>query len=518
MSSTNEDSFQKTDSLEFQNENKMSLFKIPCKKVINILNEIKEFLINIPDSDIMLNKINFIINLLSYQNSKNLIGQNEFSDDEIKFNRKFKDLFNKKHNKNIKINKKVKFKIDCKKINCQNKSNLIKRSYSERENKSILKKNLIKNPTENNIKDIEKVYTLTNNSSIFKKIYNEINYDINNILSKEFNIHEFKDIVGYNKVLPLIGKKIFQQLSLNKIINVNKLESFLNTISKNYNCNVYYHNAIHASDVANNILIYNINSNIKEKLILNNYDILSMIIASLGHDISHPGLNANYLINNSHPLAIIYNDISPLENFHISTLFKLMNNPKNNILDNIKNDDYRLIRKRIIGQILATDMVNHSKVFDSVKNKISNEKNKVLISKDNKNLFNEQQTYLDFILHAADISHNAKKFNISIKWVDLLYNELWEQGDKEKSLNIPISFLCDRENLNIPKSQIYFINTFIKPTFNVLIELFPSLNYLSININNNINDWTKLYEKKRKTGFSQEKNHKKSQSNKLCVN
>ena len=475
MSSTNEDSFQKTDSLEFQNENKMSLFKIPCKKVINILNEIKEFLINIPDSDIMLNKINFIINLLSYQNSKNLIGQNEFSDDEIKFNRKFKDLFNKKHNKNIKINKKVKFKIDCKKINCQNKSNLIKRSYSERENKSILKKNLIKNPTENNIKDIEKVYTLTNNSSIFKKIYNEI-------------------------------------------INVNKLESFLNTISKNYNCNVYYHNAIHASDVANNILIYNINSNIKEKLILNNYDILSMIIASLGHDISHPGLNANYLINNSHPLAIIYNDISPLENFHISTLFKLMNNPKNNILDNIKNDDYRLIRKRIIGQILATDMVNHSKVFDSVKNKISNEKNKVLISKDNKNLFNEQQTYLDFILHAADISHNAKKFNISIKWVELLYNELWEQGDKEKSLNIPISFLCDREHLDIPKSQIYFINTFIKPTFNVLIELFPSLNYLSVNINNNINDWTKLYEKKRKTGFSQEKNHKKSQSNKLCVN
>ncbi len=517
MSSTNEDSFQKSDSLEILNEDEMDFVKIPCIKVIKILNEVKELLFNIPDSDNMLNKITFIINLLSNQNSKNITDKNEFSDNDINFNRKFKDLRNKNYDKNIKT-KKVKFRIECKKINCQNKTTLIKRSQSERENKPIHKKNLIKNPTENNIKDIEKVYTLNNNSSLFKKLNNEINYDINNILSKDFNIHEFKEIVGYSKVLPLIGKKIFQQLSLNKIINVNKLESFLNTISKNYNCNVYYHNAIHASDVANNILIYNMNSNIKEKLILNNYDILSMIIASLGHDISHPGLNANYLINNSHPLAIIYNDISPLENFHISTLFKLMNNPKNDILDNIKNDDYRLIRKRIISQILATDMANHTKVYDLVKNKISNQKNKVLISKDNKNLFNEQQTYLDFILHAADISHNAKKFNISIKWVELLYNELWEQGDKEKSLNIPISFLCDREHLDIPKSQIYFINTFIKPTFNVLIELFPSLNYLSVNINNNINDWTKLYEKKRKTGFSQEKNHKKSQSNKLCVN
>lgn len=513
MSSTNEDSFQKNDSLELINEDEMDFIKIPCKKMIKILNEIKEYLINIPDSDIMINKISYIMNIFSYQNTKNMRSQEKFSNqDDIKINRKLKYMFIKNHRKTNKSNKKVKFRIECKKISYQNHNFFSKRSFSEREKKFTEKKDLIKNTSEFNKNDIEKVYTLNNNSSIIKKLYNELNYDINKIFSKDFNIHEFKEIVGYNKVLPIIGKKIFQQLSLNKIININKLESFLNTISKNYNSNVYYHNSIHASDVANNILIYNINSNIKEKLLLNNYDILSMIIASLGHDLSHPGLNANYLINNSHPLAILYNDISPLENFHISTLFKLMNNPKNNILDNIKKDDYRLIRKRIINQILSTDMVNHSKVFDSVKNKISNQKNKVLISKDNKNLFNEQQSYLDYILHAADISHNAKKFNISIKWVELLYNELWEQGDKEKSLNIPISFLCDREHLDIPKSQIYFINTIIKPTFNLLVELFPSLNYLSVNINNNINEWTKLYEKKRKTGFSQEKKDKKSSS------
>ena len=63
MSSTNEDSFQKNDSLELINEDEMDFIKIPCKKMIKILNEIKEYLINIPDSDIMINKIIFLIKI-----------------------------------------------------------------------------------------------------------------------------------------------------------------------------------------------------------------------------------------------------------------------------------------------------------------------------------------------------------------------------------------------------------------------------------------------------------------------
>ena len=118
----------------------------------------------------------------------------------------------------------------------------------------------------------------------------EKNFQINKILKPNFNIHELREIIGYNNTLPLIGKIIFHFFNLNeKIININKLDSFFQQISNKYNQNVLYHNAIHASDVTQNIATFIINSNFEEKAYTNLNDILSLFIASLGHDIGHPG-------------------------------------------------------------------------------------------------------------------------------------------------------------------------------------------------------------------------------------
>merc|ERR1712154_42322 len=50
--------------------------------------------------------------------------------------------------------------------------------------------------------------------------------------------------------------------------------------------------------------------------------------------------------------------------------------------------------------------------------------------------------------------------------VDRLMNEFFNQGDKERELNIsPISFLCDRFKVNIHSGQVGFINFVIRPWF-----------------------------------------------------
>jgi hypothetical protein len=64
----------------------------------------------------------------------------------------------------------------------------------------------------------------------------------------------------------------------------------------------------------------------------------------------------------------------------------------------------------------------------------------------------------------------------------------------ERSLNIPISMFCDRNNSNIPKAQIGFIKGIILPTFDVLVNFFPSLSYLINNIDDNLSNWGKLAE------------------------
>ena len=431
------------------------------------------------------NAINKIKKIKSNPNILNILGDTFQKDRNLKTNLKeIKSINNIKLNANKEI------------LNFPNKK---KKNYRHQSTtKEIEKINLspLKNFSQiSNLLELEKKLTQTN-------------FPINSIMKPNFNIHELKNIIGYNNVLPLIGKIIFHFFSLNeKIININKLDNFLQSISKHYNQNVLYHNSIHAADVTQNIAFFINNSNFEEKIYTNINDILSLLTASLGHDLGHPGLNTNYLINSYDEKTLIYNDISPLENYHSSLLFKIIRKDSCNIFDKFSDFDFRTLRKRIICEILSTDMKIHSKVLSVIKSKLINNPNKILISKDSKNIFEEQQSIFNFIVHCADISHNAKSFDISLKWVKLLSLELWKQGDKEKEKNLPISFLCDRNNYDIPKSQIGFIKGFIIPTFDVLTEIFPSLLFLKNNAFNNLKIWENLSKDNRKKGWSLDKSN-----------
>ena len=177
------------------------------------------------------------------------------------------------------------------------------------------------------------------------------------------------------------------------------------------------------------------------------------------------------------------------------------------------------MRKRMINQILATDMANHGEVMSLIRTKIKlfkeveEEENKktetfMLLSGNEKTKFDEQQVLLNYLIHMADLGHNCKKFEISKQWIKLLCEEFWIQGDKEKELRIPVSFLCDRDKIDVPASQVNFLRGFIISSFDSLVEMFPKLKYNIINANNNIKKWQKLLEQKRITGWTPKKDKK----------
>jgi len=194
-------------------------------------------------------------------------------------------------------------------------------------------------------------------------------------------------------------------------------------------------------------------------------------------------------------------DQSVLENFHVAESFKVILDPSCNILANLTNEEFRQIRRRMISCILATDMAYHYKHISALKGKletfeISNGKNiEKLILADSSSKNNEnQQLILDNCIHLCDISNPAKKANVYDRWVDLVFEEFFNQGDKEKIANVPISLLCDRSTTNITKAQIGFINFIVKPYFDCFANLLPEIQPYMDNLTNNL----KRYELKDK--------------------
>ena len=406
---------------------------------------------------------------------------------------------NDKNEKNI--NSYNQNRIPPKRFNSSNAANLrVVNSNSKFKKNSKSKKNI-----SNTIKGYD-----------FSKLQNKLiheGFDISkSITEKNFNLFELKELIGYNNVLPIMGRVILENLGLldEEILNTAKLDKFLISVSNQYKQETLYHNALHGSDVTHSVYIFFTHSNAEKIAKTNVLDLLSIIIAALGHDIGHPGLTNTYQINDSTDMAITYNDISVLENFHASTLFRTIRKTDYNIFEKLTTIDYKIIRKRMISEILATDMANHVKVISLIKSKISlNEENKNLneyklnlLSGNEQTKIEEQQSLLDFMIHLADLAHNTKLFDVSKKWVELLSEEFWRQGDLEKENNLPVSFLCDRNDVNIPQSQKGFISGYVIPTFESLVSVFPTLRFTLENANHNLKEWQKLLDQGRKTGWT----------------
>jgi len=59
-------------------------------------------------------------------------------------------------------------------------------------------------------------------------------------------------------------------------------------------------------------------------------------IAAACHDLNHPGLNNAFLVNIEDPIAILYNDLSVLENTHASRSFDIMHHEQYDFLEDVE--------------------------------------------------------------------------------------------------------------------------------------------------------------------------------------
>jgi hypothetical protein len=205
-----------------------------------------------------------------------------------------------------------------------------------------------------------------------QQLLNEPNFNPKIIMEKEFNIFDLEKKVGHKNVLPIMGRTMLDSFGLidEKIMPVDKLEPFLISVANQYLTSTLYHNSLHGADITQTICLFFNNSNAEEVCHTQAIDLLSIIIAALGHDIGHPGLTNTFHINASTEMAITYNDSSCLENFHLAKLFKTIRKEETNIFEKLSTQDYKKIRKKMISEILATDMAIHGKILNNIRSKI----------------------------------------------------------------------------------------------------------------------------------------------------
>ncbi len=76
------------------------------------------------------------------------------------------------------------------------------------------------------------------------------------------------------------------------------------------------------------------------------------------HDHGHPGLTGDFLVATSHPLALRYNDRSPLESYHAASAFELLAaRPDLDITEGMSREEKAAFRKQV-GKVARDSLLN----------------------------------------------------------------------------------------------------------------------------------------------------------------
>ncbi|CAJ0959815.1 unnamed protein product, partial [Mesorhabditis belari] len=282
------------------------------------------------------------------------------------------------------------------------------------------------------------------------------------------NVFKINDL-SKNHALTAVTYTLLKERGLIKTFEIpaNTLITYLLNLEHHYKDNPY-HNHIHGADVAQSMHVL-ISSPVLEN-VFNELEILAAIFAGAIHDVDHPGFTNQYLINTNNELAIMYNDESVLEQHHLAVAFKLLQDSNCDFLANLPRKQRLQFRKIVIDMVLATDMSKHMSLLADLKTMVEAKKvagsSVVLLDK-----YNDRIQVLQSMIHLADLSNPTKPIDLYRQWNERILEEYWRQGDKEREAGIPISPMCDRNNVTIEQSQVGFIDYIVHPLYETWADL-----------------------------------------------
>ncbi|XP_067330035.1 3',5'-cyclic-AMP phosphodiesterase 4C isoform X2 [Channa argus] len=290
--------------------------------------------------------------------------------------------------------------------------------------------------------------------------------DINRWGIDIFKISEYSG----NRPLTVTMYTVFQERDLLKSfrIPVDTFITFMMTLEDHYHSDVAYHNNIHAADVVQSTHV--LLSTPALEAVFTDLEILAALFASGIHDVDHPGVSNQFLINTNSELALMYNDSSVLENHHLAVGFKLLQEDNCDIFQNLSKKQRQSLRKMVIDMVLATDMSKHMNLLADLKTMVETKKVTSLgvLLLDN---YSDRIQVLQNMVHCADLSNPTKPLELYRQWTDRIMVEFFTQGDRERDKGMEISPMCDKQNASIEKNQVGFIDYIVHPLWETWADL-----------------------------------------------
>ncbi|KAI9675125.1 MAG: 3',5'-cyclic-nucleotide phosphodiesterase [Caeruleum heppii] len=316
-----------------------------------------------------------------------------------------------------------------------------------------------------------------------------------------FSAHEFSD----DELLHAASLMLQHALAMPELdrwrITTESLTDFLIATRKAYNAFVPYHNFRHVVDVLQAVFYFLLQLGALPSYpdpsspppspsplasLLRPFDALCLLIAAVGHDVGHPGVNNAFLVTLNAPLAQLYNDRSVLESFHCAAFSQIL---RRYWPAAFQATD---MRRLLITSILATDMGVH---FDYMKKLGALQS--TLVGQDvdswDDRMVEEQRTLTcSLLIKCADISNVARKYHVAARWASVLTDEFARQASMEDDLGIPSALFAPpvRDSvIEMGKSQIGFMNLFALPLFRGVSAVLPAMRFSVDEMEANKDTW-----------------------------
>ncbi|KAH9994701.1 hypothetical protein BJV77DRAFT_994294 [Russula vinacea] len=207
-------------------------------------------------------------------------------------------------------------------------------------------------------------------------------------------------------------------------------------------------------------------------------DLFCLYVASIGHDVGHPGVTNSFMKNAQAPLSSLYDHNSPLEQLHYTLLLHILRRQGFGfLLDNLSTPHFR---KLLAETVLATDMRVHSQFMERFQQ---------IVDGAEVDHWTKRVLVCQALIKAADISNPCRPINVSQHWASALQEEWTSQATLERHLHMIPSVKEEVDPLSEAKSQVWFIETFAKPLFNLTASGIPETAKYANNCSENLATW-----------------------------